>query len=307
VLARANDVLVREMPANMFVTCLFAVLDPRTGRLRYANAGHPLPYVRGERGVSELRATGMPLGLLPGMSYEERETVLTPGQAMLLHSDGVAEAHRADREMFGFPRLADLVGRGHGGHELIEDVLEALRSFTGPDLEQEDDITLVSIQRTTDTPGGTPFDGEDLLADFTVASRPGNEREAMERVVAAARPLQLPTRQLERLRTAVSEATMNAIEHGNRNDPDLPVRVRVLTSARGLEVHITDCGDGPAAGEPEEPDLDAKLAGLQNPRGWGLFLIRNMVDELHVSGGAGAHTLELVLHTEGGDDDAQDR
>jgi serine phosphatase RsbU (regulator of sigma subunit) len=55
------------MPAHMFVTCLYAVLDPKSGRLRYANAGHNLPYLRTEDGVGELRATGMPLGLLPGM------------------------------------------------------------------------------------------------------------------------------------------------------------------------------------------------------------------------------------------------
>jgi serine phosphatase RsbU (regulator of sigma subunit)/anti-sigma regulatory factor (Ser/Thr protein kinase) len=310
VLARANDLLVREMPSNMFVTCLFAVLDPRTGRLRYANAGHPLPYVRTRDGVIELRATGMPLGLLPGMSYEEQETVLQPGQSMLLHSDGVAEAHRADREMFGFPRLAELVGEAREGQGLIDDVLENLHAFTGPDLEQEDDITLVSIQRAADRPpGGSDGErpGERLLADFTLPSEPGNERRAMEQVVAAVAPLALSGGLLERLKTAVSEGTMNAIEHGNGNDPELLVLVRVLTTPRGLEVRITDRGDGPAAGDPEVPDLDAKLLGLQNPRGWGLFLIKNMVDELHVSGGPGSHTLELVLHMKGGDDDAQDR
>ena len=52
----------------------------------------------------------MPLGLMPGIVYEEREAVLEPGQTMLLHSDGVAEAHDADGEMFGFPRLLDVVG-----------------------------------------------------------------------------------------------------------------------------------------------------------------------------------------------------
>jgi anti-sigma regulatory factor (Ser/Thr protein kinase) len=122
----------------------------------------------------------------------------------------------------------------------------------------------------------------------------------MERVRAAAAGLGLPQGQMERLVTAVSEATMNAIEHGNHNDPSLPVDLALLTTGDALVVRITDRGQGPPAGEPETPDLEAKLAGLQSPRGWGLFLIRNMVDELHVSGGEGSHTLELVLRTRGG-------
>src|SRR6476619_8509456 len=71
ILARANALLEPEMPARMFVTCLFAILEPATGRIVMANAGHNLPYIRTDEGVIELRATGMPLGLLAGIKYEE--------------------------------------------------------------------------------------------------------------------------------------------------------------------------------------------------------------------------------------------
>ena len=83
----------------MFVTCLYAVLDPSTGHLCYANAGHDLPYCCTAAGVTELRARGMPLGLMPSMQYEEKETVLQPGDTLLLYSDGLVEAHAPDREM----------------------------------------------------------------------------------------------------------------------------------------------------------------------------------------------------------------
>ena len=118
VLGRANELLVADTPAAMFATCLYAVLDPASGRLRFANAGHGLPYLRTEAGVTELRATGMPLGLLPGMRYEERTAELPPGAGLLFHSDGLVEAHGPDREMFGMPRLAGLGagGRHHPGH-----------------------------------------------------------------------------------------------------------------------------------------------------------------------------------------------
>ncbi|MDQ3097685.1 MAG: PP2C family protein-serine/threonine phosphatase, partial [Chloroflexota bacterium] len=150
VLERANDFLESDIPENMFVTCLYAVLDPATGTLRFANAGHDLPYVRSTNGnVVELRATGMPLGAMPGMRYDEKEAVLAPGDVLLLHSDGVAEAHGPGREMFGFPRMRELM-RGHpDGQGLIDGLLDALHRFTGPAWAQEDDITLVTLSRAT--------------------------------------------------------------------------------------------------------------------------------------------------------------
>ena len=147
VLGRVNELMCPDMPAKMFVTCLYGVLEPATGRFRFANAGHNLPYVRTGDGSTELRATGMPLGLLPGIVYEETEAQLEPGQTMLLHSDGVAEAHGPTREMFGFPRLQDVVGARSGRGEVIDRVLTELGRFTGAGWEQEDDITLVALTR----------------------------------------------------------------------------------------------------------------------------------------------------------------
>ena len=136
-----------NIPPHMFVTCLYAVLDPVSGRMVYANAGHNLPYVATADGVAELRAVGMPLGAMPGMTYEENETYLAPGDAVLFHSDGLVEAHDPDGDMFGFPRLRKLVGNSGGGEQLIEECLAELNEFVGDDWKQEDDITLVTLQR----------------------------------------------------------------------------------------------------------------------------------------------------------------
>jgi PAS domain S-box-containing protein len=150
VLRRANDVLVTDIPPNMFITCLYAILEPGSGRLVYANAGHDPPYLRRSGGdCEELRATGMPLGLMPGMSYEEKEIVLRKGESVLFYSDGLVEAHDPHREMFGFPRLQGLVGTHRsGGSSLIGFLLSELSSFTGEEWEQEDDITLVTLERS---------------------------------------------------------------------------------------------------------------------------------------------------------------
>jgi serine phosphatase RsbU (regulator of sigma subunit) len=148
VLQQVNDLLCADIPAHMFVTCLAIVLDPASGAIEFANAGHDVPYVRTATGVAELRARGMPLGLMPGMEYEEQKFQFRPGDCALLHSDGLAEAHAPDREMFGFPRVANLVGKGPAGEALIDLCLTELGEFTGPDHEQEDDITLVTLERS---------------------------------------------------------------------------------------------------------------------------------------------------------------
>src|SRR5262245_7801132 len=153
ILSRANDLLVPEMPARMFVTCLFAVLDPPTGRIVIANAGHNLPFVRTGADVGEMRATGMPLGLLPGIQYEEIEGVIEPGSNVLLYSDGLVEAHDEARQMYGFDRLRNELIGDDAGSELIDRLLETLRDFTGPDHEQEDDITLVTLRRSAGVAG----------------------------------------------------------------------------------------------------------------------------------------------------------
>ena len=147
VLGQVNDLLVTDIPPNMFVTCFYAILDPKSGILSYANAGHDLPYLHRNGEAEELRATGMPLGLMPGMSYEEKQTILQAGEAALLYSDGLVEAHGPEGEMFGFPRLRARVAE-HGEEAALGDYLmEELYSFVGDGWEQEDDITLLTLRR----------------------------------------------------------------------------------------------------------------------------------------------------------------
>ena len=149
VLQQVNEALGARIPANMFVTCFYATLDPKSATLRYANAGHDLPYLWQGGEAEELRARGMPLGLMPGMGYEEKEVTLQAGEAALFYSDGLVEAHDSKGEMFGFPRLRALVAE-HGEEErsLVDFLLEELYSFTGEGWEQEDDITLLALRRS---------------------------------------------------------------------------------------------------------------------------------------------------------------
>jgi serine phosphatase RsbU (regulator of sigma subunit)/predicted ester cyclase len=147
-LSQVNEVLWTYIPPNMFVTCFCGILNPESGRFTYANAGHNSPLRQHGGKAIDLRATGMPLGLMPGMTYEVKATVLLPGDGVLFYSDGLIEAHNTEREMLGSSRLKALVTEHVSGvKHLTAYVVAELRRFTGEHWEQEDDITLVTLER----------------------------------------------------------------------------------------------------------------------------------------------------------------
>src|SRR5215207_11457390 len=194
------------------------------------------------------------------------------------------------------------------GQETVDSLLAELTHFTGEDRKQEDIIPLtlerskagMTDRESTLRPDATGHNGSRrILADFTLPNEPGNERLAMEKVAGAIEELRPSEQRLERLKTAVAEATMNAMEHGNKYRVEVPVEVQVEVADRDLVVRITDRGSGlpPSQGE-DAPDLEAKLGGSQTPRGWGMFLIARMVDEVRVSGNSDYHTIELVIRLE---------
>jgi serine phosphatase RsbU (regulator of sigma subunit)/anti-sigma regulatory factor (Ser/Thr protein kinase) len=301
VLAAVNENLVPEIPEAMFVTCLYAIIDTQVGEIVFANAGHNLPYVRTSEGVFELRATGMPLGLMPGMTYDERTHVLGEGDVMVLTSDGITEAHNPDGEMFGFSRLMGRVAKKTRDEDMCSSLVGDLETWTGADAEQEDDITLVVIRRTASASASAgAFDtGQESLLEFNVPSIEGNERLAIEKVAEAVHSLGLGDLRLERLKTAVGETVMNAIEHGNENNPELDVSVRVVVSPQNVTVRVVDSGGDKDIPDAVVPDLEAKIAGEQTPRGWGLFLTEQMVDEVSTVRENGHHIVELVMNREG--------
>ncbi len=295
ILARANALLEPEMPARMFVTCLFAILEPETGRIVMANAGHNLPYIRTDDGVIELRATGMPLGLMPGIRYEETQGVIAPGSNVLLYSDGLVEAHDRNQQMYGFPRLREAMTVDDAGSELLDRLLETLHQFTGADWEQEDDITLVTLRRASGVADETR-EAPTMTSAFSIPGEEGNERLAMDRVAAAVADLGISPARLERLKTAVSEATMNAIEYGSQGRAEVPVDLEVEATPDAVIVRITDRAlSGVVPSDAETPDIDLKLAGAQKARGWGLFLIENMVDSMDVTTDGTTQTVTLTM------------
>ena len=305
ILARANELLVPEMPARMFVTCLFAILEPETGRIVMANAGHNLPYIRTDDGVIELRATGMPLGLLPGIVVRGDRGRHRPGQqrpALL------RRARRGPRP--GPARCTASRGCARRWPSTTPaascSTACSTRSiaFTGPDWEQEDDITLVTLRRASG------------VAERARRARPAPSRSSVTGLLAspARRATSASPWTASRPPSAglgLAPGPPRTAQDGRQRDRDERHRVRQPgRPGRPGRHRRRDDGRGdrrphhrprPVRRRPrraEAPDIERKLAGEQKPRGWGLFLIKNMVDSMDVTTDGTTQTVTLTMARE---------
>ena len=155
VLNLLNTTLCRTGGKRSFMSLFYGVLDPDSGTLEYANAGHPYPYLRRTDGtVTELGKGGLPLGLRPVLRIEKSETELDAGDLLLLYSDGLPEAVAANGSVFGYERLGQLIEKGGGAREVHERVRLALDDHLDGQ-EVQDDFSLVVVRRLV-MPGPLP-------------------------------------------------------------------------------------------------------------------------------------------------------
>lgn len=145
--------ILSDTHGSMFVTALFGVLEPDTGRFIYANAGHPPGYLitttpRGESDVERLRPTGMALGVSEQAQWRQKIVRMSPGDILLLYTDGITEAQNAAGEFFGEEHLLDcvLAKKGCSAEEVLQALLDEVHRFVGS-TPRQDDIALVVVRR----------------------------------------------------------------------------------------------------------------------------------------------------------------
>jgi sigma-B regulation protein RsbU (phosphoserine phosphatase) len=150
-LMRANELMLKDSQADLFVSAFYATLDIHSGRLTYANAGHNWPLwlhvASGE--FQALAARGIVLGIFENIELEEREIEVTPGDLLIFYTDGVTEAMNAEGELFGEERLRAAVTTAApeaSAQRVLEAVMDAINAFTG-DTSQSDDFTLLVFKR----------------------------------------------------------------------------------------------------------------------------------------------------------------
>jgi serine phosphatase RsbU (regulator of sigma subunit) len=149
ILQYANGLLYSEFPPSMFATCLFAILDPSSGAIIYSNAGHNLPMRWADGKLEELWASGLPLGIMEEVRYDEYQANILVEEKILFFSDGLVEAHDSYREMFGEERIKQILAKHTSSAQgLIDDLMHEMSAYIGPNTDQEDDVTILALHRT---------------------------------------------------------------------------------------------------------------------------------------------------------------
>ncbi len=150
VLREVNDLLCEDNDAMMFVTLLYAVYDPATGEVTYANGGHNTPLILHADGTStELPLTGgVALGVMDDMDFEQGSITLAPGDALVLYTDGVTEAMNGEHEELGMERLQEILAAtsSRSPEEINRSIFNGIRAFAGG-APQSDDITCLTLFR----------------------------------------------------------------------------------------------------------------------------------------------------------------
>lgn len=144
-----NEYLVKNTPANRFVTLFIAELSPATGELNFINAGHNPPLIaRADGTIEQLESGGLPLGLMVLGDYEAGQAILNSGDTLVIYSDGVSEANNINEDEFGLDRLKDVIRANikSSASGIRDKVESALSDFTGS-APANDDITLVIVKR----------------------------------------------------------------------------------------------------------------------------------------------------------------
>ena len=145
----ANTIISNDSRSGMFVTLFYGLLDSKARSISYVNAGHnpPLLFRISDRSFTELEATGIAMGAMSDAEYTEGHATLSPGDILVLYTDGITEAENARLEMFGTDRLMDVVraSKDLSAQEISQEILGAVKAFTG-EHPQSDDITLMVIR-----------------------------------------------------------------------------------------------------------------------------------------------------------------
>jgi anti-sigma regulatory factor (Ser/Thr protein kinase) len=287
----ANQRLTRDIRKGNFIALLYAVLDPQAGTLILSNAGQVEPVLVAPGMAARHIETGgdrFPLGIVADCRYEETQLQLVEGSTVVFYTDGVVEAMNARQEMYGFERLLACVDthRDLAARELLETLFADVNAFVGGS-EPHDDITII-VARV----GGTMTSQKKF--ELHVPSTLGAERIAMDFAAQVAKSMAFPAERIEDLKTAVAEACINAIEHGNKSDAMTRVGIRLTADAGGLQIAVQDAGTG--AGEVPAPDIESRLAGEVQPRGWGIFLIKNLVDEVSFESNEHGNVVKMMIY-----------
>jgi sigma-B regulation protein RsbU (phosphoserine phosphatase) len=148
VLSRLNTGLCPLLLGPMFTALNFGILDPQAKQIRYTNAGQPYPIIKCDGKVEEMELSGLPLGIVTGVTYDEKIFDLNPGDYVIFYTDGITDAMNQAEDIYGLDRLHNIIRNAEtnlSAEGLIQCILQDVHAFVG-DAEQFDDMTMVVLR-----------------------------------------------------------------------------------------------------------------------------------------------------------------
>lgn len=277
-LTMVNQDLSKGNDANMFVTLFVALVDPKSGRVQYANGGHNPPYILTDDGELFRLDTrhGPVIGAVEGISYEESEIRLSQGDTLLMYTDGVTEAMNADQQFFGEEGLTETLKslRYESATHIVQTIADQVDYFEDNEECQSDDITIMAIRLVHDNE-----DERVMVLELTLENR----IEEINRVnsdfnkIALGRGIARSITQ--KFNIVFDELLSNIFYYGCEEEYHARVRVRIEFLENRIKVAISSFGIPFNPLEAPQPDTTSPLED-RNPGGLGVHLVRNMVDEI---------------------------
>lgn len=293
ILTHANDELSANNDAMMFVTVFLAILNIRTGELRYSNGGHNPPYVKRTDGRVERldQKHGPVLGPLGGIAYKEDCVTLSAGESLVIYSDGVTEAMNPSRALYGDERLAEFLQDDEfiDPKDLITRVVQSVGDFA-EGAEQSDDITLLAVSASA-------LQDSNAVESFTKCIV--NQLEEVGTVMSAflefAKRSGIEKEVSQKINVAFDELLNNIISYGFPDGGKHEIEVKAEMDAGRLKITIVDDGVPFNPFQREMPNLDGTLSDRQIG-GLGIHIVRQLMDEVFYKRGVDRNTVTLIKH-----------
>jgi sigma-B regulation protein RsbU (phosphoserine phosphatase) len=275
ILARLNAEICRDNESCMFVTFFCAILNIRTGQVDYSNGGHNLPYHLHDDGVSPLKNLGgRALGLVEQSPYTSGRMVLSPGEALLLYTDGVTEAMDSRERLYSDQRLAQFLAsnRDSSPRQIIGDLVSDVRHFAGA-APQSDDITVLALHYF----GTTEKMTEEL--EIKLNNKVSELERFNQTLTEFGRRHGLAANVVHDLNLALEEILTNIISYGYTDNREHEIQVRLSVQPGEVRVYVEDDGQPFNPLEAPEPDITKPLEE-RTIGGLGIHLVRKLMDGL---------------------------
>ena len=285
-----NETTCQRNEQNMFVTFFIGVLDLPTGRLRFSNAGHDLPFAISKTFRSIQAKPNLPLGVMDDMIYDAQEMMLSPNETLFLFTDGLTEAKNESHEQFGTKRLESILRKSVEDKSITPDFLihemkQKVAEFVDG-AEQSDDLTLLAIQYT---PKEKPVVFRDTLL---IINKVSEITKLNAFVKSATATLNLENGLANKIKLAIEEAATNVIEYAYPRGTEGDIYVTIEADQERIRFILTDSG---AEFDPTAVSkADTTLTVDERPiGGLGILLVRNLMDSINYERIEGKNILRL--------------